>query len=195
MMDFPNGSPFDDSEHWYWGRTLPHYDGAQIYQCITYRLADSIPQQLLRETLSSRNKAVSRIKIEEILDRGLGSCILQSPEVAQIVLDNWFHFHNERYQIISYVIMPNHCHILIHVFKDFDLAKIVQSWKTFTAKEIHKLYPEEDKHIWQFDYWDRFIRNEKHYLDCIHYIHQNPVKAGLCRDAKEWLFSSAILSP
>jgi hypothetical protein len=41
------------------------------------------------------------------------------------------------------------------------------------------------------EYWDRFIRNDTHLENVVLYIHQNPVKAGLCQRAEEWPWSSA----
>ena len=45
--------------------------------------------------------------------------------------------------------------------------------------------------VWHREYWDRFIRNEQHYLQTVEYIHQNPVKAGLAAQPEEWPWSSA----
>ena len=44
--------------------------------------------------------------------------------------------------------------------------------------------------LWQPDYWDRFIRNKRHYHATVEYIHQNPVKAGLVAHAEDWPWSS-----
>jgi putative transposase len=44
--------------------------------------------------------------------------------------------------------------------------------------------------IWQREYWDRFIRDEKHFNNAIEYIHDNPVKAGLVKSPKDWQWSS-----
>jgi REP element-mobilizing transposase RayT len=41
------------------------------------------------------------------------------------------------------------------------------------------------------DYFDRYIRNAKHFTNAITYIESNPVKAGLCEKASDWIFSSA----
>ena len=41
------------------------------------------------------------------------------------------------------------------------------------------------------DYFDRYIRDEKHFASAITYIENNPVKAGLCRRPEDWAFSSA----
>jgi putative transposase len=41
------------------------------------------------------------------------------------------------------------------------------------------------------DYWDRYIRDERHLVAVIKYIHENPVTAGLCTTARDWPWSSA----
>ncbi len=40
-------------------------------------------------------------------------------------------------------------------------------------------------------YWDRYIRDERHLNAAVHYIHTNPVKAGLVKRAEDWQWSSA----
>jgi putative transposase len=45
--------------------------------------------------------------------------------------------------------------------------------------------------FWMDDYWDRYIRDENHFNKSVEYIHNNPVKAGLCEKAEDWLWSSA----
>jgi len=45
--------------------------------------------------------------------------------------------------------------------------------------------------VWHREYWDQYIRNERHFLQVIEYIHMNPVKAGLVLRPGDWLWSSA----
>ena len=45
--------------------------------------------------------------------------------------------------------------------------------------------------FWMEDYFDRYIRNEKHYWNTVRYIENNPVKARLCKEPSDWPFSSA----
>ena len=49
--------------------------------------------------------------------------------------------------------------------------------------------------FWQADYFDRYIRDNEHWERTIHYIHDNPVKAGLCAGAQGWRWSSAAGEP
>ena len=43
--------------------------------------------------------------------------------------------------------------------------------------------------LWQKEYWDRFIRDERHFSRAVNYIMENPVKAGLVGKAEDWQWS------
>jgi putative DNA methylase len=92
--------------------------------------------------------------------------------------------------------MPNHVHVLIEPMLSYKVGEIVRSWKMFStrsmAREDRELVGQSGK-IWQADYFDRYIRDERHYRAATHYIHQNPVKAGLVLDAADWNWSSCSL--
>ena len=49
---------------------------------------------------------------------------------------------------------------------------------------VYPALPENS--IWQREYWDRFIRDEKHFHAAIAYIHDNPVSAGVCARREDW---------
>lgn len=186
---------------WYSRGYLPHFDAPGTLQSITFRLADSLPQQVLDELereleqhpISTRDRE-RRGKIEEWLDAGLGCCALKHPRVAEVMQQTLQIFDGERYRLIVWCIMPNHVHCLIE--PAVSLPKIVQSWKSFTGRwalarnaELGLGVPGKD--FWMREYWDRFIRNEAHFHSTVKYIHENPVKAGLCRDQCDWPWSSA----
>jgi REP element-mobilizing transposase RayT len=86
--------------------------------------------------------------------------------------------------------MPNHVHVLFSPVSDFSLSQIVQSWKSFTAKEANRILKRTGK-FWQADYFDRYVRDQKHFDAALEYIEVNPVKAKLCRSAEDWRWSSA----
>ncbi len=108
-------------------------------------------------------------------------------------MDAWRFFDGKRYDLVAYVVMPNHVHLMIKTHEGFPLSKVVHSWKSFTAHEINKHFKKSgrDAQVWQTEYFDRFIRDERHFDQAVDYIHENPVKAGLCRYAREWPWSSA----
>jgi len=49
--------------------------------------------------------------------------------------------------------------------------------------------------FWHRDYFDRCIRNDRHFHAAIAYIEANPVRAGLCSNNEQWSFSSAACGP
>ncbi|MGE0132322.1 MAG: transposase [Blastocatellales bacterium] len=191
---------------WYSRGYLPHRDHPGLLQFITYRLADSLPAAVLErmeaelgELPPEQQNAARRKQIEEWLDAGHGSCVLRFPEAAACVVDNWRCFAGKRYDLIAWVVMPNHIHVLIRTYEGASLGKIVQSWKSYTSRRIRALMEEEQRRagaqrsqaVWMREYWDRYIRDEKHFHAAINYIHQNPVKAELVEKAEDWNWSSA----
>lgn len=186
---------------WYSRGYLPHRNERHLLQFITYRLADSLPQEkllLLENELGNLPTDIretnKRQKIEHWLDVGMGCCALRHPAVASYVQNSFLHFHGKRYTLHAWCIMPNHVHVLIQPL--VDLALIVQGWKSFTARwvlarnlELNLGVP--GKTLWMREYWDRYIRDENHYHRTVNYIHQNPVIAGLCDTMEAWPWSSA----
>jgi acyl-coenzyme A synthetase/AMP-(fatty) acid ligase/REP element-mobilizing transposase RayT len=181
---------------WYSRGYLPHFDG-NVTQFVTFRLADSLPQSVLRqierdveqEGVTDSAKA-KRIRLEEYLDSGVGDCILQDPEVAAIVRDTILNEHGKTCRVDAWVIMPNHGHVLLRPNPDANLSTIVKSIKSVSAHKINKLLGRSGP-VWQPDYFDRYIRDAEHYEKALRYIEKNPVKAGLCAEPSDWEFSSA----
>lgn len=167
---------------------------------MTYRLADSLPADVLLQLETElrllprdQRDPERRKRIDAWLDAGHGSCALCQPEAGACVVDTWRHYAGERYDLIAWVVMPNHVHVLIRAYEGVSLGKIVQSWKSFTSRRIGELAasPSGLGSVWMREYWDRFIRDERHFEGVIRYIHENPVKAGLVKRAEEWPWSSA----
>jgi len=104
--------------------------------------------------------------------------------------DALLYFDRDRYRAIAWCVMPNHVHTMIEPCEGFALPAIVNSRKSYTAKEINKLLGKRGQ-LWIEEYHDRYVRNERHFHTMVAYIEKNPVKAGLCRDAAQWAFSSA----
>lgn len=179
---------------WY-RRFLPHRDEPGIIQFITYRLADSIPSALLeqiddelRTVPPERMDAERRLRIEAMLDMGHGSGVLRDPRAAECVIGNWRHLDGQRYDLVAWVVMPTHVHVMIRPLEGQGIGRIVQSWKSYTGKRLRAIFPHVcvDGQFWMREYWDRFIRDETHFHNAVAYIHQNPVKAGLVTRPNEW---------
>ena len=180
---------------WHSRGYLPHFDEPEIVQSITFRLADAMPAHViesLRQEKETITDAEARKRIESYLDAGYGACYLRQPEIGQLVENAMLHFDGKRYHIIAWVVMPNHVHVVIEIIQNHPLDKIMQSWKSFTAHEANTILSRTGR-FWFPEYFDRFMRDERHLANVINYIHQNPVKAGLVENAIDWPFSSAKL--
>ena len=44
--------------------------------------------------------------------------------------------------------------------------------------------------VWQHQYWDRFVRNQKEFGQRLDYMHLNPVRKVLARRPEDWRWSS-----
>ena len=154
---------------------------------VTFRLADSLPKGAL---LGDTGSPAYRRAVEGRLDAGYGACLLAEPVAADIVETALLHFNGTRYHLYAWVVMPNHVHALFAQVEGERLADIVHSWKSFTANTIHAALGRRGA-LWAKDYFDRFIRNERHFWAARSYIEANPVKAGLAGAAADWPWSSA----
>jgi putative transposase len=188
-------------------RHLPHWrqDGATYF--VTFRLGDSLPQAKLQELSTWRrnwegchpcprstavNEELSREvmrRVEAWLDQGMGNCLLSDAANAATVVEALHHFDRQRYDLASYVIMPNHVHLIVRPLAgDGDaLEGILQSWKQFSAKRINTRLG-ADGSVWQEESFDRIVRDEEHLYRCLQYIGANPTRAKLPPDAcQRWV--------
>jgi type I restriction enzyme R subunit len=177
-------------------RNLPHWQQGEAWMFVTWRLGDSLPKAKLDQWKEERVIWLSHhpepwdekteteyharfsSQIDEWLDQGSGSCVLKDPANAGIVADALRHFDGERYEIVSFVVMPNHVHVLFRPLGSHRIGDIVKTWKGFTAREINKRMGKTGT-LWQEEYWDRLIRNERHFFKVAEYVRKNPVKAKL----------------
>ena len=130
-----------------------------------------------------------RRKLEEYLDLGLGECWLRQPAIAKLTEDALRFFDGQRYQLQAWVVMPNHVHLLVDVWET-PLAELVKSWKSFVARKANKLLGRSGE-FWEREYLDTVIEDDGHRRTAVRYIENNPTKAKLVLDPKDWLWSSA----
>jgi REP element-mobilizing transposase RayT len=164
-----------------------------LYQSLTYRLHDSLPQSAFREIHSSVKKGSEHYHstLDAWLDKGIGSCWLRNPEIAWHVEDTFMRFDGERYRLLHWAVMSNHVHVMIAQEPGHSLSQIVRSWKAYTAAMANRILGRKGQ-FWMPDYFDRMIRDAEHYFYCADYIENNPVRAGLVTRPEEWPFSSAF---
>jgi putative DNA methylase len=60
------------------------------------------------------------------------------------------------------------------------------------AREFNERY-ERTGHLFQSRFYVRVIRDDEHLGNACAYVWNNPVRAGLCLEAHEWVWSGALL--
>src|SRR6185437_7295284 len=194
------------------GRHLPHWtqDGCTYF--VTFRLADSIPQEkLLQWQIEQRDwlrqnpeprtteqeeeyAGLFAQRLQKWLDAGEGECWLKNPEVSAIVEQALRFFDGERYRLGHFAIMPNHVHVLVRPLGEHDLSSILHSWKSFTAKQINTILQREGK-VWQDESFDCIVRTPAQLEQFSRYIQENPQKAKLREGSFRLGFGSSVGGP
>jgi putative transposase len=188
---------------WHSRGYLPHFEGLDVTQHVTFNLADSLPRSALRRledelrVLPAENRDIERRKrIDAWIDAGHGSCALRKSSIAAMVQETMLTFDSERYRLFAWVVMPNHVHVLFQPLDGWTVQKIVAAWKKFTARKIcddRRATGElSNAPVWHREYWDRYIRDRKHFDKTVEYVHLNPVKARLVATPENWPWSSAF---
>jgi REP element-mobilizing transposase RayT len=126
--------------------------------------------------------------MDRLLDQArTGPSYLRRPEIAQVVVDSLLFCGEKMYDLHSYVVMPNHVHLLIT--PQIEVSKITQSLKRSTARTANRVLGLTGP-FWQDESYDRLMRDQPEFDRIRHYIEWNPVKAGLASSPDQYPWSS-----
>ena len=195
-------------------RDLPHWDLHGATYFVTCCLAGSIPAlgRLPIKADAATSTADRRVgnhhgkpssstgfaSRERLLDAAVGVRWLEDRRVAAEVQRAMFYFAGTRYDVLAYVVMPNHVH---WVFRPLPTWRercssrpareiIMHSFCRQTARVCNHMLGRTGR-FWQHESYDRVVRGENELQRIINYIEYNPVKAALCEQPDQWEFSSA----
>jgi REP element-mobilizing transposase RayT len=94
-----------------------------------------------------------------------------------------------QYELGSYVLMPNHVHVL--VLPKVSPPRLFQSLKGVTAREANRILGRTGECFWQAESYDHWVRNDAELRRIRKYIENNPVRAGLVARPEDYRWSSA----
>ncbi len=176
-------------------RHLPHWRQPGATYFVTFRLADSLPQnvveylQRLRDEYERRAREPGakslrevyerkeRTQLENSLDEGHGACVLRDEVNVQIVKGRLDHGLGTQHFIGCAVVMPNHLHLVVKPFDGHELEDILGQVKGYSAVQINRRIGSKGT-LWQDESYDRIIRDAEHLYRVIQYIGRNPAKIG-----------------
>ncbi len=186
------------------GARLPHWTKNGSIYAVCFRLADSLPAEVLKSWRTERQAIIETARdqrrplsadelkrleylysdrVESYLDAGHGSCTLGEPEIAEMVENALKHFDGERYRLLAWCIMPNHVHVVLQPLRGVELHAVLHSWKLWTARAANKLLNRSGEY-WLTEYYDHLVRDEKDLIHAVEYAIGNPEKSGL----NDWIW-------
>ncbi len=135
--------------------------------------------------------------------------LLQPDKYKEIIIRSMqFLVETNRVLIYGFVIMPNHLHLIWQMKAGHKPQDVQRDFLKFTAQRIkddlQRNHPNVLTHFKvnakdrQYQFWERNplsveIWSEKVLIQKLKYIHENPVRAGLCKWPEEYKYSSASL--
>jgi len=186
---------------------LPHWEKDAGLYFLTFHLAGSLPLPVL-EKIAERQRILiaakhvgahlspsqevlvaefSPAKLEEYFDRGLGACFLRDPRIGELMADALDFWQGKRYRLVAWCVMPNHVHVVCRLLPGQDLNKVLQGWKSFTARKANQILG-RSRAFWQREYYDRLIRDGDELRRAVRYVMNNPERAGL--KGWKWVWSA-----
>ncbi len=189
------------------GAYLPHWTAESATYAVTFRLADSLPREVLEQFARERQSIIERAeangrpltdiehnrlsylhsaRVEAFLDSGAGQCWMKDDRIAGIVESALRHFDGVRLDLWAWSVMPNHVHAVVAPRTGHSLPSILQSWKGFTAHAANRALGRQGE-FWQAESYDHLIRDEEDLAHAVEYVLKNPERAGL----STWRFVGA----
>jgi REP element-mobilizing transposase RayT len=110
-----------------------------------------------------------------------------APDERTLVQDALFHFDGLRYDLLAWVVMNDHVHVVVSPREDQPVESLVHSWKSFTAHAMQRRWGRRGA-VWQREYFDRIVRDEDELREKLEYVLGNPAKRWPDQDEPyEWV--------
>jgi len=188
---------------------LPHMVADCGRYSVTIRCADTLPRQVVSK-LSEISQAMSAVSLqseeariyqrrlflllESHYDQGSGFAPFACAGVAEVMQRFLKSYDHEDLRLSAWTIMPNHIHLLTESLRFVSVDGFMEVWRRFKGRAAHHLnqHMARSGAFWQSEWYDRLIRDDVEYQKWRVYLAANPVKAGLCRCAEEYPFSSGV---
>jgi REP element-mobilizing transposase RayT len=100
-----------------------------------------------------------------------GQCALTAVERDQVA-QSLHYFNGHRYRLFAYVVMDDHVHVVVRPLPGFELERIVQAWKSYSAVCMQR--GRRRRRVWQRECFDRIIRDAEELANRIDYVLGNP---------------------
>lgn len=143
-----------------------------------------------QKQLLAKARAKFEFELDDLLHNDSnGPYYLENDAIAQIVIEAWkFQTLARGLVVIAVCIMSNHIHALVRGPDNGTIlpaGPILHSVKSFSARKSNELLSRTHNPFWEHTYFDRDVREGK-FMTVFWYIINNPVKAGLVDNWRDW---------
>ena len=123
-----------------------------------------------------------------------GAPLLENDEAKKALVDALNQARRKlEFDLWAYVIMPEHAHVVLHPCKPlYSISRILFAVKRPVSYRLGLAGRRGLDQFWEEGGgYDRNLRSLATIHKEINYLHNNPVRRGLCRRPQDWLYSSA----
>lgn len=140
--------------------------------------------------MSNRERGTFEGAIHHIWQRGNNKEYIFQESITKGFLIKQLKEYNKKfdYNLLAYVIMDNHYHLLMQTHKDH-IGEIMFNINNVTGKFIRDSL-NRSGHTFQGRYCSSLVQTNEYFLWLIRYIHRNPVRAGICKMVSDYKWSS-----
>jgi REP element-mobilizing transposase RayT len=96
----------------------------------------------------------------------------------------------ERFDLLAYVIMPDHLHLIARPHADVTTSRIMKMIKGRFARQ-HQAPTRRRGPFWQSRFHEKALTTDEALWTAVRYVHQNPVQAGIASSPSVYPWSSA----
>ena len=165
-------------------KNLPHISKYGYYQFVTFRTYDSMDAYLQKIVDSNIENSKKQYILDNYLDNSLNGRYLNH-QILELSKNYILEQDKKLFELISFIIMPNHIHIL---FKEtMELSEVMRKLKGGLSFLINKELKKKGQ-FWENNYYDKMIRDKRHFEIVYEYIKNNAIKANL-KDSKDRFYS------
>ena len=93
-------------------------------------------------------------------------------------------------KIVAYCLLDNHVHFLLYINEIKDLSKAMHSANSLYARYYNYMQNGRKGYVFKDRFVSEPITSKRYFINCIKYIHMNPVKAGIVRRCEGYKYSS-----
>jgi REP element-mobilizing transposase RayT len=86
----------------------------------------------------------------------------------------------------AFVVMPDHIHWLCQLNGEVTLSRVVQKFKSAVTRELRLQATDSPRAVWQKGFHDHAIRKDEDIAAIARYVIENPVRAGLVSDVRDY---------